>query len=892
MTDPAALTFAILGPLSGTLGGSTLDLGPPQQRTILALLLIRAGQRVGVDEMIDALWESDAPASATNLIHRYIGTLRRLLEPGLPARDHGRFLSRDQQGYRLVIDRRAVDLLRFRDAVASARAAARADDRRTGVQLYVQALGLWQGRCATNVALTPSAVPAFATVDQERSSAAIDLANLCADVESARAALPGVEAAAHVDPLNEPLQSGLLRLLGMSGRQADAITVYQSTRKRLAEELGVDAGADLQETYLALLRQQNSGDEPAPTDHEPLVRPAQLPADLSTFGGRSAEIAQLSEALVDLPPRSVAIVGIDGMPGTGKTTLAVHWARQVADDYPDGQLFANLRGFDADARPVKPTEVLRDFLDALGVAPQRIPENLSAQAGLFRSLLAGKKVLILLDNARDTEHVRHLLPGSPGCLAIVTSRHSLSGLVAEHGAHLLTLDPLSQADAERALLRRLGHRRVTEDPEAVTRIIEACSRLPLALAVVTARAVAHPQFPLSLIAAELRQTRGRLDALSGGGSGIDVRAVFSWSYAMLAPGTARLFRLLTVHPGYELSVPVAASLAGEDTQAVHRQLDDLARNHLITETHPGIYRMHDLIREYAAEVCAAHDSDWERRQALIRALEHHHLHSAHAAQVMLHPHQMPTALRPAAGVTVPGPTDYRQATAWFVAQHRLLAEVVRLAVEQDEVEYAWRIALTLQQFYQRSGHLADWASTVSIALDAAVRAGDVVGEAHSRRSLAGAYHFLGRDDDARAELDRTLQLYEQLGYTTEQAYAFSNLGVVTGVQGRHAESVGHHRRALELYRAAGHRGGEANATAAIGWSENQRGNHELAIGYGRQAMAIYAELDDPLGVADCWGNLGDAYLKLRRYDDAAEAYERAAALALDMTDPRIRHDSS
>ncbi|MGO4423757.1 NB-ARC domain-containing protein, partial [Streptomyces sp. MCAF7] len=328
-------------------------------------------------------------------------------------------------------------------------------------------------------------------------------------------------------------------------------------------------------------------------------RPAQLPQDLPAFSGRRAPLAKLSGLLPeDGRPLDTAVISvIGGMAGVGKTTLAVHWAHQVADRFPDGQFYVDLRGFDTAGTALGPGEAVRDFLCALGVPRHRVPHGLDAQTALYRSLLAGRHFLVLLDNALDTEQVRPLLPGAPGCLVIVTSRDTLTGLVADHGAHPLSLCWLDAEEGRELLAARLGAARVAAEPQAAAEIVELCAGLPLALSCVAARLAAHPGFRLSALAAELRDAHDRLDAIARGSA--EVSTVFSWSYRALSPGAARLFRLLAGHPGPDLSASAVAELAGLDAQEIARLLAELIRAHLVAELSPGRYSVHDLLRSYA-----------------------------------------------------------------------------------------------------------------------------------------------------------------------------------------------------------------------------------------------------------------------------------------------------
>ncbi|MFD0599411.1 ATP-binding protein [Catellatospora coxensis] len=372
--------------------------------------------------------------------------------------------------------------------------------------------------------------------------------------------------------------------------------------------------------------------------------PQQLPPALTAFVGRAELLAQLDAATTTggssaAEPAATSVV-LSGTAGVGKTSLAVHWAHRAAERYPDGQLYVNMRGFDPSGSMMTPAEALRGFLEALDVPPERLPIHLPAQVGLYRSLLAGRRMLVVLDNARDVEQVRHLLPGSPTCLVLVTSRNRLGGLVAAEGARPVTVDLLSFDEAWQFLERRLGADRLTSEPQAVNDMIERCARLPLALAVVAARGAAHPSFPLSTLAAELRETR-RL--LNSGDAGTDVQAVFSWSYRHLSQPAARLFRLLACHPGPDTAIPAAASLAGLPLIQVHRLLAELAHAHLVTEHAPGRFNLHDLLRGYAADLAESIDAPDVQRTAIQRGLDHY-LHTAHAAALLLQPGWDPISL--------------------------------------------------------------------------------------------------------------------------------------------------------------------------------------------------------------------------------------------------------
>lgn len=640
-----------------------------------------------------------------------------------------------------------------------------------------------------------------------------------------------------------------------------------------------------------MLRQEGAGDGVAQVSAQPeqaaertdLVAPAQLPRDLSTFSGRDADLARILTS-VRSPGPTTTIALIDGMPGAGKTTLAVRLAYEVAGDFPDGQLFVNLRGFDPRGSVMPPDEALRGFLYALGTPGSQIPADLDAQIGLYRSLLRDKRMLVVLDNARDVDHVLPLIPGSPGCLVVVTSRNRLTGLVTLEGTHPFTLDPMPIDDARAMVKSRLGARRSEREPEAVDRIVAMCARLPLALAIVAARAASYPDVPLSVIANELTDAKGSLDAFSYDGTS-DLRAVFSWSYLALTPPTARMFRLLALHWGPDISLAAAASLLGVPVKAARKRLGELTRTRLMTEHLPGRYQFHDLVRVYAIELSDDLETEQERQDA-IRRMADHYLHSAHSIHLVLRPHQQPVPISsPAPNVTIETVADYDAAMAWFLAEQEVLHSVVVRAAECGFADHAWQLALTMQRFFQLQGlHLA-WSATMRVALSAARASGDPVGEARTLRSLAGAYYFADDTETALAYLKRTDELLDQLGWTTEKAYVQRNMGDVLAKRNvfvddmtdgaDFAQAIKCYERAAELYRAAGHEQGEMFAIEGIAVCTLRMGAADEAIELLHQVLAGFERLGDRTGQANCLSELGSANLRVNRFDQAASYFRRA-----------------
>jgi tetratricopeptide (TPR) repeat protein len=598
--------------------------------------------------------------------------------------------------------------------------------------------------------------------------------------------------------------------------------------------------------------------------------PRQLPATVVGFTGRTGQLAELNALLSGPAPASAVVVSaIGGTAGVGKTALAVHWAHAVADRFPDGQLYVNLRGFDpGGSAPMAPAQAVRGFLDAFGVPTQQIPVTLDAQAGLYRSLLAGRRVLAVLDNARDVDQVRPLLPGAPGCLVVVTSRNQLTPLVATEGAHPLTLDLLSVDEARDLLARRLGATRIAAEPQAVDEIIERCARLPLALAIAAARAASHPRFPLARIAEQLREARSGLDALAGGDPATDVRAVFSWSYHTLSAHAATLFRQLGLHPGPDLTQPAAASIAGVPADRARAMLAELTRANLLAERSVGRYTLHDLLRAYAAEQAHRHDSDSQRRAAQRRTVDHYR-HTAHAAAGLLDPHRRRyDSATPEPGVTPERFDDADRALAWLAAEHPVLVAIVGQTAGHGWDRYTTDLARSLWTFFDRRGHWHHLATTQRLALAAGVRTGERFDQAEAHRGLARALTRQGSYDDAAHHLCEALQLYGELDDLNGQAQTHIGLGIVVERRGLHWTALSHTTQALRLYQTMGDRAGQAVALNAVGWDHAQLGDHHQALRHCREALALHQELGDRHGEAKTWDSLGYIH---RHLDDRAEA---------------------
>lgn len=879
----------LLGPVELATTGGTADAGPPQRRTVLAVLAVDAGRPVGTDVLISRVWGANPPEGARRSVHAHITRIRHVCDRFGDASGEGLRLTRRSDGYVLEVDRQQVDVYRFQHLIGRARDARVPDTERAF--LLGEALGLWRGEPLSGLDGSWAEQMRQAW-RRERVDATVEWARVQARLGDPAATIGPLSALLDDFPLVEPLAEALMRALHATGRDAEALLCYASMQRRLTEELGTDPGVALREVHQAILRGNLPGPTMAPRPVPPPrtgpqrgAVPAQLPVAVRGFTGRHEELARLDALLAPArPPAPVVISAVSGTGGVGKTTLAVHWAHRVRGYFPDGQLYVNLRGFDPGGSVGDPAEAVRGFLDAFAVTPARIPPGLEAQAALYRSLLADRQMLIVLDNARDADQVRPLLPGSPGCLVLVTSRNRLTSLAAAEGAHLLAVDVLSPEESESLLADRLDPDRVAAEPAAVAEIVARCAGLPLALAVLAARAAADPHIPLATLADELRETGSRLDALDGGDPTTQVRAVFSWSYDALSPGAARLYRLLGLHPGPDISARAAASLAGVAPAQIRALLAELTRTHLLTEHLPGRYSLHDLVRAYASELARTEDSDTDRHRATHRMLDHY-LHTALRAQCLLGPPAdriLPSPALPQ--VTPEEPTGRGEAMAWFTAEHPVLLAALHQAARDGFDTHVWQLAAALTPYHQRQVLWSDWIAAHTAGLAAARRLASHAAEACAHRNIGNAESTLGRPAEARVHLERAADLYEQLGDQSGAAHTHLALGIVSTQQSRLTEGLEHSRQAVNGFRAAGDRAWQALALNNVGWDHAELGEYRHAIACCEQALTLIGDTGHVSGEAHTWDTLGYAHHHLGEHSEAAACYERAAALFHDIGD--------
>jgi DNA-binding SARP family transcriptional activator len=861
------MRIQILGPVRVWRDGEPLDPAPPAQRALLGLLALARGHPVSRTELGAGMWSGPPPPSGVNLLHTHVKRLRRLLEPDRrPYADSG-VVRRVGDGYALAVAESTVDAARFRQRVGAARDLRREGRLDEAAEALGEALRLWQGPPLADVPAL-AGHPKVVTLANERLIALVRYGEVMVAAGRAAEGLAALEEAAAAQPLDEAGQAQLIRAYHAAGRRSLAFATYHEVRRRLVEDLGVDPGPELRAAHADLL-----GASPARSEAPATVTvPAPLPADVPRFAGRTGEIARLDALLEAGRPAPIAVV--TGPAGVGKTSLALHWAHRRAGRFPDGQIYMNLRGFDRGGTALEPTEALRRLLDALGVPGELVPPDPDAQAALYRGWLATRRVLVVLDNARDAAQVRPLLPGGPSLL-LVTSRNDLAGLVATDGAQSIRLSPLDGEEARDLLRGRLGSDRTAAEPQATGEILARCAGLPLALAIVAARAATRAGLPLRALADELCSADGRLTALSTGDPDTDLREVFSWSYRALSPPAARLFRLLGLHPGPDVSAAAAASLAGRPSAEVRRALAELVRASLAEERVAGRYGLHDLLQEYAADLAERVDSRPRRRAATGRLIAHY-VHSGYVAERLISPARRGITLAaPPAGVAPERPTDPH---SWFANEHAVLLAAVETAAAAGRDTEAWRLAWVLSTFLDLRGHWTDLLATQNVAVAAAHRAGDPAAEAIAHRLLARGYTRLTRVSDAHHHLQLALDLYRAAGDSGGQGETHLNLSLMWERQGSFPQSLDHARQALDHFATAGDDRGQARARNAIGWYHALGGEHRRALVHCRAALTQLEGFGDSIGQANTWDSLGYAHHGLGHLDRAVTCHNRAIEL--------------
>jgi DNA-binding SARP family transcriptional activator len=862
------MQFRLIGTVEIDSGDQAIEIGPPQQRLLAAALAADAGRLVTVEALIDRVWD-DAPAGARRTLHVLISKLRRTLGQASGREPEDVTVLRRPGGYLLQLSPGRVDVLRFRRLTDDARQA----EGPAKVKLLREAIGLWQGE----------PLPGLPGNWAARTRAAWRQEYLEAAVEWAHAELRGGDPAVTIGtltmlaeeyPLAESVPAALMRALCAAGRPADALACYGQARQRLADELGIDPGTELRAAYQATLR--DTGQPPGAT---PAV-PRQLPTRPRLFTGRAAELASLTTALGEnrgaAQPTQIAV--IQGTAGVGKTWLALHWAHEHGDCFPDGHLWVNLRGFDPCEPPLDTETALRTLLDALGAPPATIPATGPAQAGLYRSLAAGKRILLVLDNARDTSQVTHLLPGSPAGRVLITSRHQLPGLVTAHGAVTLKLDGLSTAEARDLLGGHLGTARLKAEPAATADLLGYCAGLPLAISIVAAQAKAHPRFSLAALAETLADDATRLDGLDAGEPAASVRSVLSWSCRALNQPAATVFALLGLAPGPDISLPAAASLSATTIGQARTALRELEHAHLLHQHAPGRYRMHDLVALYAVEQAGTGLSPASQAAALRRVTDYY-LHTAAAGERLLSPAGHAVSIDPPAAGCVPGRlADDDAALAWFRAEYPCLLAAQQAAAARGWHDVVWQLAWATDTFHKFQGNLHNWALAWRTALTAAGHLGQPAIRALAHRNLGRACVYTGQSAEAMTHLGLALRLAEHSGDTASQAHTLRILARAWEERGNWQQALGHITTALRLFRALNLSHWEADALAVTGWEHAHLGQHAQARVALQAALDLHLEHRDRHGQANAEDSLGYIALCVGDHDQAIHHYTQALTL--------------
>jgi DNA-binding SARP family transcriptional activator/tetratricopeptide (TPR) repeat protein len=912
-----AVSFGLLGTFDWRVDGNPVDLWSPNSRMVLSALLVEPGRLVPVDELLEAVWGERQPSNPRGALHVSMTRVRAsLAAAGLPA-----LVVSAAGGYRADVEPGAVDVVRFQRSIAEAVGAAARHDADGQYAALSSAIALWRGEPFADVPSDFLHARYGVRLSEQRLQALEQRAErqlLDGRHEELIGELAEITA---LFPLRERLWAQYMTALHRAGRRADALNAYHASRRRLADDLGVEPGPELVQLYGEILRgaKQQSGTGSA---GNPVV-PRQLPPEVSGFAGRSAEVRRLDECLEKyerVADGRPSVVVVTGMPGVGKTALAAHWARRVADRFPDGQIWLDLGGYDRRA-PAKPQQSIVSMLHALGERVEGLPRDLAGRTGLYRSAVDGRRMLVVLDNANCADQVLPLIPGDARTFVLITSRNDLAPLIARAGAHPFRLDPLTAPDARQLLESRLGVERVNGEANAVSGIIDICYGLPLALAIVAARAAGRRDFPLRTIERHLRSVGNPLDRFAGPAAALDARSVLSWSYRCLSPPAAHLFRRLGLVPTDDVSVEAAAALVDAAKPQVRLRLDELAAAHLVAEHLPNRFKVHDLLRAYAAELAAMHDPPEQRSADLHRMLDWL-TRSVLNARPLLQPSDSSVTPPPSVtGAVSAEPLSFgseRAATQWCDAERDNLVAGVDMAFTHGFDDLCWRLAYASWICLQLAGAWDDVLHSQETGLRAAQRLGEPNGQGHMLAGMATAYRSTGKTARALDAGHTALRIFSAAGNTTGAASAMNNLCAIYRdagdyqqalrygslaytleeaieqpgnmaisvyqmamtllAAGRPHDAASYVSKALGLFRQIGHRRGEARGLQLAATVHTRLGRHAAAIEHYHAAVGIYRELADRPYEAAVLSALGDVLTESRRIPEGRDAWRSALAI--------------
>ncbi|MFV0129370.1 BTAD domain-containing putative transcriptional regulator [Streptomyces sp. HMX112] len=858
------LRFGVLGPVRAWLGGDPLPSGSPQQRALLAALLLRDGRTATAAELIDAIWGDEPPSQALAAVRTYASRLRKVLPQGVLVSESG--------GYAIRGRPEALDLSVAQELAAAAEKARAAGDRAQARALLGRSLGLWDGESLASVP-GPYAEAQRVRLEEWRLQLVETRLDLDLEVGCHAGAVSELTALTAAHPLRERLRELLMLALYRSGRQAEALAVYADTRRLLADELGVDPRPELSRLQERILRADaelaRPVEEAAPA---PAVsRPAQLPATVADFTGRGPFVRELSDRLAGAEGSVMAVSALAGIGGVGKTTLAVHVAHAARPYFPDGQLYVDLQG--AGARAAEPETVLGAFLRALGTPDSAIPDTLDERAALYRSTLAGRRVLLLLDNARDAAQVRPLLPGTEGCAALVTSRVRMVDLA---GAHLVDLDVMSPEEALQLFTKIVGAERVSAEREAALDVVASCGFLPLAIRIAASRLASRRTWTVSVLAAKLADERRRLDELQAGD--LAVKATFELGYGQLEPAQARAFRLLGLADGPDISLAAAAAVLDLPTHEAEDLLESLVDTSLLESAAPGRYRFHDLVRLYA-RACAERDEQppAERESAMSRLLD---FYLATAARVYAIERPGDRTVHHLEPTGYPGKvfTDDEEALDWLHAEAGCILACVQQSLGPGTLRRAVDLLLSSKDLAESGSSSRRYKAATLAARDAAARAADTHAEARARVTLAQVHSTAGLFDQAAVEAERAADLGERTNDPWTLSNAPNELGIIANCTNRYADGETYLLRAVTAFREDGNRPGEASALCNLSRVVASMGRTADAVDLARQGVAVYDELGLTLRLANARYALGIVLTQAGRFVDALGELSQALSI--------------
>ncbi|SCK40391.1 DNA-binding transcriptional activator of the SARP family [Streptomyces sp. WMMB 714] len=866
------LHFAVLGPVRAHRDGQDLPMGSPQQRALLAALLLRNGHTATAEELIDGLWGEDPPDRAKAALRTYASRIRKAL--GADAE----LLVSESGGYAVRTDRTR-SAVTFDHDLASAYASEAekylaGGDRSKAREKYASALEQWSGEPLAHVP-GPFAERQRDRLSEWHLSLLENRLDLDLQLGAHAGAVSELTALTAAHPLRERLRELLMLALYRSGRQAEALAVYADTRRLLTDELGVDPRPELADLHQRILGADDSlalePDEPSGPSTPKLAQPAQLPATVADFTGRATFVAELRDQLAQAEGTVMAVSAVAGIGGVGKTTLAVHVAHAAAEHFPDGQLYVDLQGAGPSAS--EPATVLGAFLRSLGVDDTGIPEGVEERSALFRSLLSGRRVLTLLDNARDAAQVRPLLAGAKGCAALVTSRARMVDLA---GAHLVDLDVMSPDEAMTLFTRIVGEERVSAERQAAMDVVGACGFLPLAIRIAAARLAARRTWTVAALASKLADERRRLDELQAGDQA--VKATFELGYGQLDAEQGRGFRLLGLAEGPDISLTAAAALLDRPADETENLLESLVDASLLESAAPGRYRFHDLVRLFA-RACAERDEQppSEQESALNRLLDFY-LATASKVFALEKPGE-----RGAEHLVKPfGPgmvfEDRDAAVNWLFSEADCVLACVEQAAGRGMLRHAADLLIAIKDCADSGVHSLRYERAATTVRDAARAAGDALAEGRTQTMLTHVHVVAGRFSQADEEAKRALLLSQESGDPLAGCWALNDRGIIANCQSRFAEAETHLLQALEAFRADRNRPSEASALSNLSAVSLALGRKDRAIELARQGLEIYENLNHRMRMANGRYALGRALTENGRLTEGLDQLNRAAAL--------------